>query len=161
MLSVKWISHRKLDENRKLLAIHTKTYGKFSAFYREHSQMTCVAIIYYAVIQLHRTYFQERIQDESDETKERLNRLEYRECNAQMTQLMNNKVDVVVVGAVASAFAAAVASAAAVGFKPSKWIEQRPYMKKCWSQDWINYMLKFGQEALVPSCCFAAKHPNA
>lgn len=46
-------------------------------------------------------------------------------------------------------------------FKPSKWIEHRPYMKKCWNQDWINYMLKFGQEALVPSCCFAAKHPNA
>ena len=49
----------------------------------------------------------------------------------------------------------------ASAFKPSKWIEQRPYMKKCWSQDWINYMLKLGQEALVPSCCFAAKHPNA
>jgi hypothetical protein len=46
-------------------------------------------------------------------------------------------------------------------FKPSKWIEHRPYMKKCWNQDWINYMLKFGQEALVPSCFFAAKHPNA
>ena len=46
-----------------------------------------------------------------------------------------------------------------VAFKPSKWIEQRPYMKKCWNQRWINYMLKFGQEALVPSCCMVAKHP--
>jgi len=46
-------------------------------------------------------------------------------------------------------------------FKPSKWIEHRPHMKKCWDQYWINYMLKLGQEALVPSCCFAAKHPNA
>ena len=43
-------------------------------------------------------------------------------------------------------------------FKRSKWIEQRPHVKECWSQDWINYMLKLGQEALVPSCCFAAKH---
>jgi hypothetical protein len=48
-----------------------------------------------------------------------------------------------------------------VAFKPSKWIEQRPYMKKCWSQHWINYMLKFGQDALVPSCCIATKHPIA
>jgi hypothetical protein len=46
-------------------------------------------------------------------------------------------------------------------FKPSKWIEHRPHMKKCWDQYWINYMLKLGQEALVPSCCFVAKHPNA
>ena len=46
-------------------------------------------------------------------------------------------------------------------FKPSKWIEHRPHMKRCWNQDWINYMLKLGQEALVPSCCFAAKHPNS
>jgi hypothetical protein len=46
-------------------------------------------------------------------------------------------------------------------FKTSKWIEQRPHMKKCWDQYWISYMLKLGQEALVPSCCFAAKHPNA
>ena len=46
-------------------------------------------------------------------------------------------------------------------FKRSKWIEQRPHIKECWSQDWINYMLKLGQEALVPSCCFAAKHPVA
>ena len=46
-------------------------------------------------------------------------------------------------------------------FKRSKWIEQRPDFKECWSQDWINYMLKLGQESLVPSCCFAAKHPVA
>ena len=46
-------------------------------------------------------------------------------------------------------------------FKRSKWIEQRPHIKECWSQDWINYMLKLGQESLVPSCCFAAKHPGA
>lgn len=46
-------------------------------------------------------------------------------------------------------------------FKPSKWIEQRPHMKKCSDPHWINYILKLGQEALVPSCCFAAKHPNA
>ena len=26
-------------------------------------------------------------------------------------------------------------------FKPSKWIEHRPYIAKCWSQDWIDYML--------------------
>jgi hypothetical protein len=44
-------------------------------------------------------------------------------------------------------------------FKRSKWIEQRPHVKECWSQDWINYTLKLGQESLVPSCCFAAKHP--
>ena len=48
-----------------------------------------------------------------------------------------------------------------MAFKPSKWIEQRPYMKKCWSQHWINYILKFGQDALVPSCCIVAKHPIA
>lgn len=46
-------------------------------------------------------------------------------------------------------------------FKRSKWIAQRPHFKECWSQDWINYMLKLGQESLVPSCCFAAKHPRA
>ena len=46
-------------------------------------------------------------------------------------------------------------------FKHSKWIEQRPHIKKCWSQDWINYTLKLGQEALKPSCCFRAKHPIA
>ena len=46
-------------------------------------------------------------------------------------------------------------------FKRSKWIEQRPYIKECWSQDWINYTLKLGQEALKPSCCFVAKHPVA
>ena len=46
-------------------------------------------------------------------------------------------------------------------FKRSKWIEQRPHVKECWSQDWINYTLKLGQESLVPSCCFAAKHPGA
>jgi len=56
-----------------------------------------------------------------------------------------------------SRFSNIVASA----FKPSNWIEQRPYMKECWSQDWINYMLKSGQEAIMPSCCFVAKHPNA
>ena len=43
-------------------------------------------------------------------------------------------------------------------FKRSKWIEHRPHIKECWSQDWINYTLKLGQESLVPSCCFAAKH---
>ena len=42
--------------------------------------------------------------------------------DAQMTQLRDNKVDVVVVGAVASAFAAAVASANKIGYKPSKWV---------------------------------------
>ena len=46
-------------------------------------------------------------------------------------------------------------------FKPSKWIEQRPHMAECWSQVWINYLLKMGQEALVPSCCLMAKHPSA
>jgi len=46
-------------------------------------------------------------------------------------------------------------------FRLSKWIKQRPHMKKCWSQEWVNYMLKLGQETLVPSCCFAAKHPSA
>ena len=42
-------------------------------------------------------------------------------------------------------------------FKRSKWIEQRPHIKECWSEDWIKYILKLGQESLVPSCCFAAK----
>jgi ABC-type branched-subunit amino acid transport system substrate-binding protein len=42
--------------------------------------------------------------------------------DAQMTQLKSNNVDVVVVGAVASAFAAAVASANKIGYKPSKWV---------------------------------------
>jgi hypothetical protein len=46
-------------------------------------------------------------------------------------------------------------------FKRSKWIEQRPHVVECWSEDWINYMLKLGQEALVPSCCFTPKHPCA
>ena len=46
-------------------------------------------------------------------------------------------------------------------FKRSKWIEQRPHVKECWSQDWINYILKLGQEALVPSCCFTPQHPGA
>jgi hypothetical protein len=46
-------------------------------------------------------------------------------------------------------------------FRPSKWIEQRPHITECWSQDWINYILKLGQEALVPSCCFTPKHPGA
>jgi ABC-type branched-subunit amino acid transport system substrate-binding protein len=42
--------------------------------------------------------------------------------DAQMTQLRDNKVDVVVVGAVASAFAAAVKAANKVGYKPEKWV---------------------------------------
>lgn len=46
-------------------------------------------------------------------------------------------------------------------FKPSKWIEKRPHMSPCWSQDWVNYMMKLGQDSLVPSCCFPAKHPSA
>jgi len=46
-------------------------------------------------------------------------------------------------------------------FKRSKWIEQRPHITECWSEDWISYMLKLGQEALVPSCCFTPKHPGA
>ncbi len=46
-------------------------------------------------------------------------------------------------------------------FKRSKWIEQRPLIKKCWNNEWINYTLKLGQEALKPSCCFTAKHPVA
>lgn len=46
-------------------------------------------------------------------------------------------------------------------FKPSKWIEQHPHIKECWSEDWMNYTLKLGQEALVPSCCFTPKHPGA
>lgn len=49
----------------------------------------------------------------------------------------------------------------ALAFKPSKWIEQRPQMKICWNEEWVNYILKLGQEALVPSCCFEAKHPSA
>jgi len=43
-------------------------------------------------------------------------------------------------------------------FKRSKWIEQRPFIKECVSQNWINYLLKTGQDGLVPSCCFRAKH---
>ena len=39
-----------------------------------------------------------------------------------MTQLKDNNVDVVVVGAVASAYAAAVASANKIGYKPKKWV---------------------------------------
>jgi hypothetical protein len=50
---------------------------------------------------------------------------------------------------------------ASKAFKPSKWIEQRLHMKECWSQGWINYELKFGYEALVPSCCIKAKHISA
>jgi hypothetical protein len=46
-------------------------------------------------------------------------------------------------------------------FKRSKWITQRPEITKCWNEEWINYTLKLGQESLVPSCCFAAKHPGA
>jgi hypothetical protein len=46
-------------------------------------------------------------------------------------------------------------------FKPSKWIERRPHVVHCWSEDWMNYTLKLGQEALVPSCCFTPKHPGA
>jgi hypothetical protein len=46
-------------------------------------------------------------------------------------------------------------------FRPSKWIEQRPHIKECWNENWVNYTLKLGQEALVPSCCFRAKHPVA
>jgi len=46
-------------------------------------------------------------------------------------------------------------------FKRSKWIEQRPYIKECWNQNWINYLLKTGQDGLVPSCCFTAKHQIA
>lgn len=46
-------------------------------------------------------------------------------------------------------------------FKPSKWIERRPFIKTCWSQDWVSYMLKLGQDSLVPSCCFKAKHASA
>ncbi len=42
--------------------------------------------------------------------------------DAQMTQLRDNKVEVVVVGAVASAFAKAVRSANKIGYKPAKWI---------------------------------------
>ena len=42
--------------------------------------------------------------------------------DAQMTQLKDNNVDVVVVGAVASAYAAAVASANKIGYKPKKWV---------------------------------------
>ncbi len=50
---------------------------------------------------------------------------------------------------------------AASAFKPSKWIEQRLNMGSCWSQDWINYQLKYGQESLVPSCCMKAKYTTA
>ena len=46
-------------------------------------------------------------------------------------------------------------------FKPSKWIQQRPYMDECCDSNWINYMLKLGQEALLSSCCFSAKHQSA
>ena len=42
--------------------------------------------------------------------------------DAQMTQLKDNNVEVVVVGAVASAYAAAVASANKIGYKPKKWV---------------------------------------
>ena len=42
--------------------------------------------------------------------------------DVQMTQLRDAKVDVVIVGAVASAFAKAVRSANKIGYKPSKWI---------------------------------------
>ena len=42
--------------------------------------------------------------------------------DAQMTQLKDNGVEVVVVGAVASAFAAAVSSANKIGYKPKKWV---------------------------------------
>jgi len=42
--------------------------------------------------------------------------------DAQMQQLKDNNVDVVVVGAVASAYAAAVASANKIGYKPAQWI---------------------------------------
>ena len=46
-------------------------------------------------------------------------------------------------------------------FRRSKWIEQRPYVVECWSQDWINYSLKLGQEALLPFSCLTPKHPGA
>ena len=46
-------------------------------------------------------------------------------------------------------------------FKPSKWIEMRPHIDECWNENWINYMLKFGQEAFLPSCCLIAKHRGA
>ena len=42
--------------------------------------------------------------------------------DAQMQQLKDNNVDVVVVGAVASAFAAAVSSANKIGYRPAQWI---------------------------------------
>ena len=42
--------------------------------------------------------------------------------DSQMQQLKDNEVDVVIVGAVASAFAAAVASANKIGYKPAQWI---------------------------------------
>lgn len=42
--------------------------------------------------------------------------------DAPMQQLMDNKVEVVVVGATASAYASAVASANKIGFKPKKWV---------------------------------------
>lgn len=46
-------------------------------------------------------------------------------------------------------------------FKRSKWIEHRPHVVECWSQDWINYILKLGQEALLPFSCCTPKHPGA
>ena len=42
--------------------------------------------------------------------------------DAQMTQLKDNGVEVVVVGAVSNAFAAAVASSLKIGYKPKKWV---------------------------------------
>jgi hypothetical protein len=49
----------------------------------------------------------------------------------------------------------------AQAFKPSRWIERHPHFGESCNQSLINYMLKLGQESLVPSCCFAAKHPVA
>ena len=46
-------------------------------------------------------------------------------------------------------------------FKRSKWIERRPHVVECWSEDWINYILKLGQEALLPFSCLTPKHPGA
>ena len=46
-------------------------------------------------------------------------------------------------------------------FKPSRWIERRPHFNESCNQGWVDYMMKSGQEALVPSCCFAAKHVSA
>lgn len=42
--------------------------------------------------------------------------------DAQMQQLKDNNVDVVIVGAVASAFAAAINSATKIAYRPAKWI---------------------------------------